>query len=190
MIPATYYVVDWQEREDGSGSSGSSSADTDKETEIKGARYLSVPKLDYTLYNIDNLEIPYITSDECELANLVIKYKDYSGKNVVDKTVTDITKTDGVYTFHKRTGESTFSGRLYLANNRINFIHELKNDTSTSNYDVSAYTITFTIRHIDAALTYFKDITITQYPAITITAESTSPGILISSWRPQEEFGR
>lgn len=174
ISPATYYVVDWQEREDGSGGTGTTSTDTDKETEIKGARYLSVPRLNYTLYNINNLEIPYTTSDECELAGLSISYKDYSGKNVVDKTVTDITKTDGVYTFHKRTGESTFSGRLYLANNHINFIHELKNDTSTSNYDVSAYSITFTIRHIDAALTYFKDITITQYPAITITAEKNS----------------
>lgn len=174
MIPATYYVVDWQEREDGSGSSGSSGTDTDKETEIKGARYLSVPKLDYTLYNVNNLEIPYITSDECELANLVITYKDYSGTNVQDRSVTDITQSDGVYSFHLRTGESTFSGQLSLVNNRIQFIHELRNDTSTSNYDVSAYSISFTLRHKDAAHTYFKDITITQYPAITITAERNS----------------
>ena len=174
MIPATYYVVDWQEREDGSGGTGTTGTDTDKETEIKGARYLSVPKLDYTLYNIDNLEIPYITSDECELANLVIKYKDYSGKDVANMSVTDITQSDGVYSFHLRTGESTVSGQLYLANNRIQFIHGLRNDTSTSNYDVSAYSISFTLRHKDAALTYFKDITITQYPAITISAEKNS----------------
>lgn len=174
ISPATYYVVDWQEREDSSGGSGSSGTDTDKETEIKGARYLSVPKLDYTLYNVNNLEIPYITSDECELANLVITYKDYSGTNVQDRSVTDITQSDGVYSFHLRTGESTVSGQLYLANNRIQFIHGLRNDTSTSNYDVSAYSISFTLRHKDAALTYFKNITITQYPAISITAERNS----------------
>ncbi len=175
ISPATYYVVDWQEREEGSGGgSGSSGTDTDKETEIKGARYLSVPRQSYTLYNVNNLEIPYTTSDECELAELSITYKDYSGKDVANRTISDITKSDGVYSFHERTGESTFSGQLYLANNHINFIHELKNDTSSSNYDVSAYTITFTIRHIDAALTYFKEITITQYPAITITAEKNS----------------
>lgn len=174
ISPATYYVVDWQEREDDSGGSGSSGTDTDKETEIRGARYLSVPKLDYTLYNVNNLEIPYITSDECELANLVITYKDYSGINVQDRSVTDITQSNGVYSFHLRTGESTVSGQLYLANNRIQFIHGLRNDTSTSNYDVSAYSISFTLRHKDAALTYFKDITITQYPAITITAERNS----------------
>ena len=175
ISPATYYVVDWQEREEGSGGgSGSSGTDTDKETEIKGARYLSVPRQSYTLYNVNNLEIPYTTSDECELAELSIAYKDYSGKDVANMTISDITKSDGVYSFHKRTGESTFSGQLYLANNHINFIHQLKNDTSSSNYDVSAYTITFTIRHIDAALSYFKNITITQYPAITITAEKNS----------------
>ena len=173
ISPATYYVVDWQEREDDSGGS-SSGIDTDKETEIKGARYLSVPKLKYTLYNVDHLEIPYVTSDECELAGLTIGYKDYSGKTVQDKSVTDITLSNGVYTFHQRTGEGTFSGQMYLANNRIYFIHELRNDTSTTTYDVSAFTFTFTIRHKDAALTYFKDISITQYPAITITAELNS----------------
>ena len=174
ISPATYYVVDWQEREDSSGGSGSSGTDTDKETEIKGARYLSVPKTDYSLYNVNNLEIPYVTSDECELANLVITYKDYSGNDVVSRSVTDITQADGVYSFHLRTGESTVSGQLYLANSRIQFIHGLRNDTSTTTYDVSAYSISFTLRHKDAALTYFKDITITQYPAITITAEANS----------------
>lgn len=175
ISPATYYIVDWQEREeDSGGGSGSSSTDTDKETEIKGARYLSVPRQSYTLYNVNNLEIPYTTSDECELAELSITSKDYSGKDVADKTISDITKSDGVYSFHQRTGESTFSGQLYLANNRIHFIHQLNNDTSSSNYDVAAYSITFTIRHIDAALTYYKVITITQYPAITITAEKNS----------------
>ena len=175
ISPATYYVVDWQEQEDGSGSgSGSGGIDTDKETEIKGARYLSVPRLSYTLYNVNNLEIPYVTSDECELANITISYKDYSGKDVANKTISDITQSNGVYSFHKRTGQSTFSGQLYLANNRIYFVHQLINDTSTSNYDVSAYTFTFTIRHKDAALTYYKDITVTQYPAITITAEKNS----------------
>ena len=173
ISPATYYVVDWQEREEDSGGSGTG-IDTDKETEIKGARYLSVPKLEYTLYNVDHLEIPYVTSDECELAGLTITYYDYSGKEVQTKTVTDITQSDGVYGFHQRTGESTYSGQMYLANNRIYFIHGLRNDTSTTNYDVSSYTFTFTIRHKDAAATYYKDITITQYPAITITAERNS----------------
>jgi hypothetical protein len=194
ISPATYYVVDWQEREDSSGGSGSSGTDTDKETEIKGARYLSVPKLDYTLYNVNNLEIPYITSDECELANLVITYKDYSGINVQDRSVTDITLSNGAYTFHQRTGESTFSGQLYLANNRIQFIHGLRNDTSTSNYDVSAYSISFTLRHKDAALTYFKDITITQYPAITIDAEKNSNAdgngyAFVNNNQPQRQEG-
>ena len=173
ISPATYYVVDWQEREEDSGGSGTG-IDTDKETEIKGARYLSVPKLEYTLYNVDHLEIPYVTSDECELANLTITYYDYSGQIVQTETVTDITQSDGVYGFHKRAGESTYSGQMYLANNRIYFIHGLRNDTSTTNYDVSSYTFTFTIRHKDAAGTYYKDITITQYPAITVTAERNS----------------
>lgn len=173
ISPATYYVVDWQEREDDSGGSGTG-IDTDKETEIKGARYLSVPKLDYTLYNVDHLEIPYVTSDECELAGLTITYQDFTGTTVQDKSVTDITLSDGVYTFHQRTGEGIVSGQMYLANNRIYFIHGLRNDTSTTNYDVSSYTFTFTIRHKDAAATYYKDITITQYPAITITAEYNS----------------
>lgn len=173
ISPASYYVVDWQEREEDSGGSGTG-IDTDKETEIKGARYLSVPKLEYTLYNVDHLEIPYVTSDECELAGLTITYYDYSGTTVQTMSVTDITQADGVYGFHKRTGESTYSGQMYLANNRIYFVHGLRNDTSTTNYDVSSYTFTFTIRHKDAAGTYYKDITITQYPAITVTAERNS----------------
>ena len=40
VINGQYYVVNWQERETGSGGSGTGVNDSDKEAEIKGARYL------------------------------------------------------------------------------------------------------------------------------------------------------
>lgn len=168
-IAGNYYVVDWQERDTGSGSGGQGSGinDSDKEAEIKGARYLFVNDTEYTLYNVNDLMIPYVTSDPCEIVDVTAYKYDFSGST--KQQVSTSTLADWNMTLQLLT---TQTGA------HIHFNHILNNDLSGTTYDVSEYEIVFTLRQKDAT-SYSKTITIKQSPAIMIDMErntqTTSP---------------
>ena len=160
VINGNYYVVDWQEREDGSGGTGIN--DTDKEAEIKGARYLFLNEQNFTMYNLEDLMIPYVTSDPCEIVDFSAKKYDFSGSTKQEVTTTSMAAWNmDVNMVTTATGA------------HISFTHPLNNDTSTSDYDVSPYIITFTIRHKDDP-SYAKEVRIEQRPAIMIDMETNS----------------
>ena len=162
IIAGTYYVADWQERESqsGQGGSGTTENDSDKEAEIKGARYLFVNKDEFELFNINELSIPYTTSDPCEIVNFSAKRYTFSGSSgKAAQTITN--KADWGITL-----DLTSENGAHIA-----FNHILNNDLSGTSYDVSEYEIHFRIRQISNP-DYYKDITIMQYPAIKIDMEN------------------
>lgn len=162
IINGQYYVVDWQERETGSGGEGTGINDSDKEAEIKGARYLFLNEQNFTMYNLEDLMIPYTTSDPCEIVDFkAVKY-DFAGSAKEEVTTTSMADWNMDVSL-----VTTTTGA------HISFNHPLNNDTSTDNYDVSPYIITFTIRHKDDP-SYAKEVTIEQRPAIMIDMEDNS----------------
>lgn len=140
-IEGQYWVVPWGDA-------------TPVEADIKGSRYLSVSQLNHIMYNTTELEIPYVTSNKCEIANLVVTQYDF--KNRTYKTNSQLSgfSTDWV---------------TLDENNNIVINHELDNDITGDTFDVAPYIFTFRIRHKDSeGNTYYKDITVTQYPAMYI----------------------
>lgn len=164
VINGQYYVVDWQERETGSGGSGTSVNDSDKEAEIKGARYLFLNEQNFTMYNLEDLMIPYVTSDPCEIVDFQAKKYDFSGTSKQTVTTTSMAAWNMDLSL-----VTTTTGA------HISFNHPLNNDTTTSDYDVSPYIITFTIRHKDDH-SYAKTVTIEQRPAIVIDSQLNTDG--------------
>jgi len=164
VINGNYYVVDWQERETGGGGSGTGINDSDKEAEIKGARYLFLNEQNFIMYNLDDLMIPYVTSDPCIIENFSAKKYDFSGTTKQEVNTTSMAAWNiDVSLVTTATGA------------HIKFNHPLNNDTTTSDYDVSPYIITFTIRHKDDP-SYAKEVTITQRPAILIDMDNNAGG--------------
>lgn len=159
IINGQYYVVDWQERETSDGGDNPGVNDSDKEAEIKGARYLFLNEQNFTMYNLEDLMIPYTTSDPCEIVNFkAVKYN-FSGSTKQEVTTTSMADWNMDVSL-----VTTTTGA------HISFNHPLNNDTSTDDYDVSPYIITFTIRHKDDP-SYSKEVTITQRPAMFIDSE-------------------
>ena len=164
IINGQYYVVDWQERETGGGGEGTGVNDSDKEAEIKGARYLFINEDEFTMYNLEDLMIPYVTSDPCEIVDFqAIKY-DFSGDSKQTRTSTNMADWNMDVSL-----VTTTTGA------HISFNHPLNNDTSTDDYDVSPYIITFTLRHKDDH-SYAKTVTIEQRPAIVIDSQLNTDG--------------
>lgn len=162
VINGNYYVVDWQERETGSGGEGTGINDSDKEAEIKGARYLFLNEQNFIMYNLEDLMIPYVTSDPCIIEDFEAKKYDFSGS-----------QKDSLITTSPAAWNMDVSLVTTATGAHISFNHPLNNDTSTSDYDVSPYKISFTIRHKDDP-SYAKEVTIEQRPAIMIDMETNS----------------
>lgn len=137
-IDGQYYVVKW-------GDSDPVQAD------IKGSRYLSVSQLNHIMYNTTKLEIPYVTSNKCEIANLSVRQYDFKNRRYNDYST-------------QATNWVTLDD-----NNNIVINHDLNNDITTNTFDVAPYEYTFRIRHNDSeGATYYRDLTVLQYPAMYI----------------------
>ncbi len=151
MITPSYMVLPW----------GDSPVLTN--ANLKRYRYLLVDQNDYVMNNVDELAIPFYSSHEVELVSSTMTktiLKPNSGYKPYEETV-DASKYSLV------PDNSTIPGKSY-----VNFKHTLVNDYS-SDYDVTAYSLTFTFRHKDNE-EFTETVTITQYPALYVVASLNS----------------
>ena len=121
-------------------------------------RYLMVDENEYVMNNVNSLTIPYYTSHPVSV--------------VSDSLTKTILKPLSGYKPYEQTVYSGYTLNVNSDNTGIVFTHDLVNDYS-SNYDVTAYTLTFTIRHTDDA-SFSETITVVQYPALYVVASLNS----------------
>ena len=139
-ITGEYWVVPW-------GMATPVAAD------IKGSRYLSVSKLNHTMYNTTQLKIPYVTSNKCKITDLSVRQYNFRNDTWTNYTT------------------AATSGNWVSLDNNNNIVinHNLNNDITTNDFDVAPYEYSFTIRHDDSEGTvYYKEITVIQYPGMYI----------------------
>lgn len=152
-----YKVIDWK--------NGYSdwSAGLDIDTELLSAHYLVVERNSYEVNNKNTFEIPFITSHKCVIKDLKVTRMVFGDDSNPKPDSLDITD------------EAKSKGWLTLDGNTIKLNHTLNNDfINTTNYDFSPYTFTFTLCHENNAENFYEEITITQKPAISITAHLNS----------------
>ena len=145
-IDATYYVVPWKE-------------DAAVEADIRAARYLSVERTSYTMYNIADLKIPYVTSNTCVIDwdNTTVRKYDFDNRQ---------------YVYYTSTAQS--SNWITLdANGNIVINHGLNNDISSSTFDCAPYEFSIRIKHSDMD-SYNQTVSVIQYPGMYITQEKSN----------------
>ena len=130
-------------------------AGAESDATVVTARYLSVPRKEYTLYNIEDLSIPMLSSHPCEIVNVSVTKPRY-GSSTYSNTNVNFTNAS------LNEDEKLEIGSL----NEVDLKHTLNNEMGRS-LDCAPYTITFRIQQIDNP-DYHADITIVQYPAIYI----------------------
>lgn len=164
IVAQQYKVADWKhavKNTSGSGTEDGKSVDAI----IKDAKYLVVPSNYFTIENLNQLQFRVTTSHDCEIADLKITQDVFSGLNITSRTVYSKTGTVGTNDYVAISG-STVTVKKELVNTQ----------TSGSDYDISPYTYTFTIRHKETPA--IKEyITVVQYPAIYITPYGNKGGV-------------
>lgn len=130
---------------------------------IQGAHYLVVEQNHYVVNNKNTFEIPFITSHPCKIKDLKVKRMDFGTTENPTASPKDIT--------------SQATGWLTLVGNKIMLNHTLNNNfesTTNTNYDFTPYEFEFTLCHQTNETNFKEKITITQKPAISITAHLNS----------------
>jgi len=154
-----------------------------KHADIGNARYLSINQEQYVLYNETSLPIRFTTSHP-------VSYQIWSATRPFYGQETSGTVHGGTVC---RSGDGTGpadalypEGTYYLSydatgwftlnGGTITLDHSLDNNYQSPNFDYSPYTISLTIYHKDKGIgsEFSKTVTITQNPAIYITAEENS----------------
>lgn len=147
-----------------------SGKDYHTEAVIKEARYLVVYSNEYTMNNVNSIDIPYTSSHPCKVRIKSAKWTDFSKTATSEKDLSDASylgNTDQKVS-EPKDGYFTLS-------------HTLDNDFLTKGqktYDVSPIVFTVEITHTDREWTDpdTKTIVVTQLPAITIRADRNDVG--------------
>lgn len=141
ITPGTYIILDWT----------TNTIDAD----MLDYRYLVVDQKEYTIYNQEELYIPFASSHETEIVdvsfaqqNINVKSKDPSWPTI-------------------NSNSSNYLDALEIRGNQVYFKNELDNVYTSNTFDFTPYKVTFTLCHTgEYGDTYYENITITQYPAI------------------------
>lgn len=151
IAPSSYIIVPWQ----------SETVDAD----LMDYRYLMVEEKEITIYNENELYIPYVTSHTATIVESTIKFYQQ-----------DITGADPEWDEIKSTNSNYFANLELVERNGVKQIYYknvLDNAYASSTFDFTPYKVTFTIQHTDNSA-YKEEVTIIQYPAIYGEAERNS----------------
>lgn len=154
-----YKVIDWKNGFD-DWSSG-----LDINTELLSAHYLVVEQNHYVVNNKNTFEIPFISSHECTIEGWTVSSIDFGTDN--NKAPEETNPAEG---------NEDAKNWLKIENNKIiKLDHRLNNDfMGSTDYDYTPYEFTCTLRHVNNPEKFYEVITITQKPAICITAYRNS----------------
>lgn len=141
ITPGSYLILDWT----------TNTIDAD----MLDYRYLVVDQKEYTIYNQEELYIPFASSHDTKIVSVTCTQEDLSTVGADPKAVTGYTLTRNDVT------------------KLIHFQNDLENDMSKNDFDFTPITLTFTIQHEDDN-DYKEVIKVIQYPAIYAEAKMNS----------------
>ena len=154
VVNPSYMILPW----------GRTSVKT--EAELMRYRYLMVDQSEYVMDNVNSLTIPFYTSHPVEVVNASMTktiLKPSSGYKPYEETV-----SSDSYTLEPDSDAQTVTFTNDLVND-----YDHVDENGKPDYDVTAYTLTFTIRHTDNT-DFQETITVTQYPALYVVASLNS----------------
>lgn len=148
-----------------------------KHATVGNARYLSVNDTEYSLNNLNTVEMGYTSSHPIEIVDVTVTRPYYGTMNSGDAYGATI-KTDASgekyldYSTEQRKKLNNGVDWLSDTGTSVKYTHVLNNDYNNNNFDYSPYTVTFTIAHKDKKTDerYRRTIKLIQYPGIYIEA--------------------
>lgn len=149
------------------------------EAVIKEARYLVVYANEYTMNNINSIDIPFTSSHPCKVRIESTSWTDFSATETVGRGMDDQYPSN--YSDHGKRGTYRYTGdrdrTAVVKDGYFTLSHTLNNDfMNTTTYDVSPIVFTVQITHADKEFSdqVTKTVVVTQLPAITVRADNNT----------------
>ena len=172
-LDASMFIVYWQDKDV-----------VVKHANIGNARYLSVEKEEYRLYNQNSVDVRYTTSNPIVIKDISVTRPYYgeehpaAGETLIKYGATVKQADDGSwyldYSKEQRIALNGGEDWLQDVGGIVHFTHVLNNNYMSSDIDYSPYTVKFTLGHADNTQAwmaeYDKHVTIIQHPGIYIQA--------------------
>lgn len=149
ITPGSYIILDWT----------TNTIDAD----MLDYRYLVVDQKEYTIYNQNELYIPFASSHEARITKIEYYKQDISGANPVWNSNSSY---ENLETMKLKDDEGKEKDYIYYRN-------DLNNLYNSSTFDFTPYKAVVTIQHSDNS-DYTETVTIIQYPAIYGVASQNS----------------
>lgn len=140
-----YYVANWSEG-------------LNVNSEVHGAKFLIVEKNKYVVYNENEILIPVTSSHPYSVTVNSATYVDLTDNS--NKTL--------------NANEYSITPVRIDGKDYVKFNHELDNNLYSSGFNFTPLTFEFTVAHTDQPASYFRNVKITQYPAIYGVAQQNS----------------
>lgn len=156
-IQGSSYIVYWQDRDV-----------VVRQAEVGSARYLSVERESWEIFNQDELDIPYVSSHPLILDSITVTRPYYGDKDAGSSDLGGVVVDSTGGSKYLKYPASHYAGWLYNTGTEIEFRHVLNNNYQDALFDYSPYTVTFRIKHVDDE-EYWQEVKIIQYPAIYIS---------------------
>lgn len=147
ITPGTYIILNWT----------TNTIDAD----MLDYRYLVVDQKEYTIYNQEELYIPFASSHETEIVDISFAQQNIKGTSIAWTTI--------------GTASTNRYDNLDIVGNQVYYKNTLDNVYTSPTFDFTPYRLIFTLRHTgDYGDTYYEQITVYQYPAIYGVPETNS----------------
>lgn len=150
-----------------------------KQAEVGRARYLSVDQNRWEISNLNELDIPFLSSHPVTIDSIVVTRPYFgnmpAGTDTLGGVVIDSTGGTKYLSYdedHRKAMSRSMSGVeedwLRVSSSAVEFRHVLNNNYLQKRFDYSPYTISFRLKHSDSD-EYQYTVKIIQYPAIYIS---------------------
>ena len=134
---------------------------------IREVRYLMTFADSYVMENVDTISIPFVSSHDCVVSLTSATYTDFSGA--------DAKTGQNAIDYANNKGRTPAKVSLATEGQAVILKFKLDNDwlSTNQNYDVSPFEYTIHLSH-KSEPSYYKDIHVTQNPAVVIQAEKNN----------------
>lgn len=159
-----------------------SGKDYHTEAVIKEARYLVVYSDEYTMNNVNSIDIPYTSSHPCKVRIVSSTWTDFSAATTVDRDLDDKRTATAYYYPGERDQDAEIHDGFFTLSHTLDNDFLNKNNYNPARYDISPIVFEVQITHSDDTdwtSSDVKTIFVTQLPAISIRAEKNEVGTAI-----------
>lgn len=160
-----------------------------RQAEVGAARYLSVERESWSIFNQNELDIPYLSSHSLTLDSITVTRPYYGFAEAGTHTLGGVVIDSTAGTKYLKYDESYYGNWLHDTGTEIEFRHTLNNNYKDVLFDYSPYTITFRIRHVDDEM-YSQEVKIIQYPAIYISRVRNSDPDSAANHTREQDYDR